>query len=235
MAMFLRMALGVLALPACAGLAAAFPCAIGDGAASRPEIYALLGGMAAFILCWFFLPHPVKTYVFAHEMTHALWGLAFGARPSRMRVGDDGGSVRLTKTNLLITLAPYFFPFYAFLVALAAFAVWLFVRPLPAPWAWVAAIGFAWAFHAVFTFDSLAQTQPDVAIYGRIFSWTFIFIANAVLVMAFLAAATGRGQLEVAARVADSVAASYAWTFRRAAGLVQWTRSLFACAAPLAP
>ena len=49
-----------------------------------------------------------------------MWGLLFGARPSDVRVSASGGSVRLSKSNLLITLAPYFFPFYTFVVIVVA-------------------------------------------------------------------------------------------------------------------
>jgi hypothetical protein len=78
---------------------------------------------------WFFLPHPVKTYVVAHELTHALWGLLCGARVSHLRVSEGGGSVRLSKSNIVITLAPYFFPLYTILVILLRFAVGYFVHP----------------------------------------------------------------------------------------------------------
>ena len=135
MANFLRLLLGILLLPTCWGLTRTLADAIlaangGDGGVSA-ETVALLGGIAAFGLCWAALSHPVRAYVLGHELTHALWGLAFGARPSDLRVAASGGSVRLTKTNLLITLAPYFFPFYTFVVIVSALLTWAFVRPLP--------------------------------------------------------------------------------------------------------
>ena len=120
MANFLRLLLGLTLLPMCWGVSRAFfdsiVIAAGTTGWMGPEALSLLGGIAAFALAWFALSHPVRMYVLGHELTHALWGLLFGARPSDVRVSASGGSVKLTKSNMLITLAPYFFPFYTFIV-----------------------------------------------------------------------------------------------------------------------
>jgi len=194
MANFLRMLLGVALLPMCWGVGRAFcdsvMVAAGESGGITAESIALLGGMLAFALCWMSVPHPVKTYVLGHELTHAIWGLLFGALPSRLRVSESGGSVSLTKSNMLITLAPYFFPFYTFVVVVAAIVTYAFIRPLPWLPLWMFMVGFTWAFHVLFTIETLAQRQPDVKLYGRIFSWVFIFLANVALVLVFLAAVT---------------------------------------------
>lgn len=194
MAGFLRLLLGLALLPGCWGVARAFVDAIilaaGADGAFRSETIALLGGIAAFALCWTALSHPVRTYVLGHELTHALWGLLFGARPSDVRVSATGGSVRLTKSNVLITLAPYFFPFYTFVVIVGALITYAFLRPLPFLPLWMFLIGFTWAFHVLFTLETLSERQPDVKLYGRIFSWTLIFIANLAIVLLWLVMTT---------------------------------------------
>ena len=194
MANFLRMILGVLLLPMCWGVVRAFCDSVmasaGESGGITAESIALVGGMAAFALCWMAVSHPVKTYVLGHELTHAIWGLLFGALPSKLRVSASGGSVNLTKSNMLITLAPYFFPFYTFLVIVVALITSAFIRPLPCLPLWMFAVGFTWAFHALFTLETLAQRQPDVKLYGRIFSWVFIFLANVALILLFLASTT---------------------------------------------
>ena len=194
MANFLRMILGVVLLPMCWGVVRTFcdsvMAAAGESGGITAESIALVGGMAAFALCWMAVSHPVKTYVLGHELTHALWGLLFGAMPSKLRVSSGGGSVNLTKSNMLITLAPYFFPFYTFLVIVVALITSAFIRPLPCLPLWMFAVGFTWAFHALFTLETLAQRQPDVKLYGRIFSWVFIFLANVALILLFLASTT---------------------------------------------
>lgn len=194
MANFLRMLVGIVLLPlcwaCCRSLVDGLVVAAGGDKMFSVESCSLLGGMAAFVLCWTTLSHPVRTYVLGHELTHALWGLLFGARPSDVRVSESGGSVRLTKSNVVITLAPYFFPFYTFLVIVAALITYAFLRPLPCLPLWLFAIGFTWAFHVLFTLETLSQRQPDVKLYGRIFSWVVILIVNVALVLIWLASMT---------------------------------------------
>lgn len=234
MANFLRLLAGVLLLPACWGMGRAFFDSVlvaGGATGFSPEAVALLGGMAAFILCWMALSHPVRTYVLGHELTHAMWGLMFGAVPSRLRVGESGGSVNLTKSNMLITLAPYFFPFYTFVVVVAALVTYAFVRPLPWLPLWMFMVGFTWAFHVLFTVETLTQRQPDVRLYGRVFSWVFIFMANVLLVLVWLASTTPLGFAEAGMSVAHHVAAAYCAVAGAAASAFGWLRSLAAGAA----
>lgn len=212
MANFLRLLTGIALLPACWGIARALFDAVvvaaGESGLSA-EALSLLGGIAAFAFAWMALSHPVKAYVLGHELTHALWGLLFGARPSDLRVGEGGGSVRLTKSNMLITLAPYFFPFYTFVVIVCALVTFAFLRPLPCLPLWMFLIGFTWAFHVLFTLETLGQRQPDVKLYGRIFSWTFIFVVNVLIVLVWLAAATPVTFQAVGGFIASRVISAY--------------------------
>ena len=191
---FLRLLTGVCLLPACYAAALvlwdSIILAAGAVGGFTVEAMSLLGGILAFTFCWMALSHPVKTYVLGHELTHAIWAVMFGAKASDVRVGEKGGSVRLTKTNVFITLAPYFFPFYTFIVIIAALITYAFIRPLPCLALWMFLVGFTWAFHALFTVETLMQRQPDVKTYGRLFSWTFIFIANIIIILLWLLATT---------------------------------------------
>lgn len=197
MTSFLRLLLGLALLPACWAvtfvLADAILIATNSTAGCGVEAISFMSGFAVFTLAWFFLPRPVRAYVLAHELTHALWGLFFFARVSDVRVSLKGGSVKLSKTNLLITLAPYFFPFYTFLTVLAALGVYALARPLPGLPFWLFAVGLTWAFHIFFTLETLTHRQPDVMEYGRVFSWTFIFLVNILVILSALAAVTPLG------------------------------------------
>lgn len=213
MANFARLLIGLLLIPMCWAfgrtLVEAVLAASGAEGAFNAESVSFLGGIAAFGLCWSTISHPIRTYVFGHELTHALWGLLFGARPSDVRVSESGGSVKLTKSNFIITLAPYFFPFYTFLVIVAALVTYAFLRPLPFLPLWMFLIGFTWAFHILFTLQTLTQRQPDVKLYGRIFSWTFIIIANIALMLTFLAVVTRLGFVQLGWSLAGNVASVY--------------------------
>ena len=214
---FLRLLLGLAMIPACWGVSrAAIDSLIAltgaDGWLS-PEAIAFCGGLAAFVLCWMTVSHPVRTYVLGHELTHALWGLAFGARPSNLRVGESGGSVRLTKSNMLITLAPYFFPFYTFVVIVVALITAAFLRPLPCLPLWLFLVGFTWSFHVLFTLETLTARQPDVKLYGRVFSWVFIFLVNVAIVLVWLATMTPLAFAELGELLVSRVVAAYVGVF----------------------
>ncbi len=227
---FSRLLLGVALLPLAWGATRALVDGIVRSAAAAvagPETFALLGGVVAFVFCWLVLPRPMKTYVAGHELTHALWGLLFGAAPTRLRVSAAGGSVHLSKTNVLITLAPYFFPFYTFVVAVAALIVFAFVRPLPFLPLWMFLVGFTWAFHALFTFETLAQRQPDVTTYGRVFSWTFIYLANLLTILVWLAAMTPLTFAEAGAALVSRAAGAYAATGAALVSTIRFLSGLF--------
>ncbi len=193
-----------------------------------PGVVPLLLGMVAFLLLLAAAPAPVRMYVLGHELTHALWGLAFGARVSRLRVGLRGGSVSLTKSNVLITLAPYFFPFWTALVVALALAVRAAMHfccpgaPLPAPWAWMFAIGFTWSLHLLFTLRSLMQRQPDVEEYGRVFSWTLILALNLAVAILWMVCTTPVSPKAVGRRAASNAADAYAAVWRLSARMASF-------------
>lgn len=155
-----------------------------------PELLAVFAGLVVHLVVWIAFPAPVRLYVLGHELTHAVWGLLFGARVSNLRVGLKGGSVTLTKSNVWITLAPYFFPFYTILVVVAALVVRAFASPLPGACAWLFAVGYTWCFHCCFTIRSLSQNQPDAQEYGYAFSYVFIWIFNVLGVAAWIVCTT---------------------------------------------
>ncbi len=227
-AKLLRMSLGLMLLPACFAFAKAFYLVLMQSGGALSEMLFLLGGIAAFLLCWFFLPRPVRIYVLGHELTHALSGMLFGAKASKLKVTDKGGSVNLTKTNFIITLAPYFFPFYTFAVGVAALIVLIFARPLPLIPLWAGLVGFTWAFHILFTLESLSQRQPDIATYGRILSWTSIFLVNVLIVLLWFAAVSSVSLSFVWSTLWGALADSYVWSAKAIAALCR----LFYCDSP---
>ena len=229
-ASFLRMLFGIVMLPFCWALSLALfdSIVVAAGAAGgfTVELISLLAGMAAFSLCWMAVAHPVRAYILGHELTHALWGLLFGARPSRLRVGKDSGSVNLTKSNVFITLAPYFFPFYTFLVIVAALIVSIFCRPLPFLPLWLFMVGFTWAFHVLFTFETLTQRQPDIHLYGRIFSWVFIYAVNLTIILVWLSLTTSLKFTEMAGMILERSFGAYAGVGEGVCSIASYVRGL---------
>jgi hypothetical protein len=183
---FLKMLLGMVLLPACWAISVAtYKLYQLSGDAGLPDgfgAWALPAGFVIWVVLYFLLPRPTRTYVLGHELTHAMWGLMMGGRVGKIKIGKTGGHVELSRTNFLITLAPYFFPFYTFLVIGAYYlaGIWLEVEPYRA-W-WLAAVGFSWAFHITFTLHMLSEHQPDVREHGRIFSYVLIYLMNVLVI-----------------------------------------------------
>jgi len=178
-----RLAVGVLLLPVCfAATRAAFFLvrSIQPSSASimPPPAWALAGGFLAWLLLYFTLPRPLRSYVLAHELTHALWGSMMGAKVSDMKVSNQRGSVTLSKTNFLVALAPYFFPLYTVVVIVAYYMLSVFFAVESYHIYWLALIGLSWGFHFTFTVSTLAQHQTDIRQYGHLFSYAVIYLLN---------------------------------------------------------
>ena len=175
---WVKLFVGLLLLPVCAGAASALWRVLrASGDADRIWV-GLLAGAACWLVIFLLLPKPMWIYVFGHELTHALWAWLFGGQVKKMKVSSSGGHVVVSKTNFFITLAPYFFPFYAALV-IAVFAIGhLF-------WDWCGYlvwfhlfVGAAYAFHVTLTWQVLKTRQSDITSQGWLFSAVIIFLGN---------------------------------------------------------
>ena len=56
----------------------------------RPAI-ALAIGFFLWVSLYITMPRPIRTYVLAHELTHALWAWLMGAHVSGMSLSKKGG------------------------------------------------------------------------------------------------------------------------------------------------
>ncbi len=216
---------GIALLPLCVGATTALleciNAANGPETFTAPESIALFGGYITWLILWFVLPRPARSYVLAHELTHAVCALLFGAEVEDIRVSDTGGSVSLSKSNLWITLSPYFFPFYTFVVIALYLSVSLFQQPVPWKPLWFFLVGFTWSFHACFTLNSLLTHQPDVQVYGRIFSYALIYVLNLLMVALWLIATTPVTARTLGGTFLDHTRATYALVLEQGAALLR--------------
>lgn len=151
-----------------------------------------VAGMAAWTAVFLLLPKPMWIYVFGHELTHAVWTWACGGKVKRLKATSEGGHVLTTKSNFIIALAPYFFPFYAALVVLVFVLgdlVWHW-RVSYLPW-FHFVLGAAYAFHVTLTFEILKTRQTDITSQGYFFSATVIFLGNALVLILGVPLLTG--------------------------------------------
>ncbi len=181
----LRLLIGIMLIPVCfitTRTAIALIKAVQPDSVSAipPAAWAFVIGYIFWLFLYFTAPRPVRTYVLAHELTHALWGLFRGAEIHRMKVSKNGGSVTLSKTDFLITLAPYFFPLYAVLVVVIYYLLSIFWNMDKYYLYWLGLVGFTWGFHFTFTISSLLQRQSDIQQYGHLFSYVIIYLFNII-------------------------------------------------------
>ncbi len=212
----LRFCIGILLIPCGIALTRTVIAIIGASAVSSlaggawPFLAVASGLMAAVLMFWA-LPVPLRLYVLAHELTHALWGALMGARISGLRVSGSGGYVKLSQSNWFIALAPYFFPLYALIVALAYYILLVFFDLRPYVLVWLGLVGITWGFHCVFTIYALAQDQKDVRDYGRVFSFGIIYLMNMLGICLVLLIVAPLTLPDLIRRMADDQA--FVWSF----------------------
>lgn len=124
---------------------------------------------------------PMRTYVFGHELSHALAGILSGAKIKKFKVGKNSGSVVLNKDNIWITLAPYFFPIYTFIIIVIYLLMGWFINIRELYSYFLFFIGVSIAFHIALTVYILKIEQPDIKVYGKFFSYTMIFAINIIV------------------------------------------------------
>jgi hypothetical protein len=182
-----RYTLGVLLLPLCYGMAVGF-WAILRPFRSVPEgsFYFMAGIFSYLAFQWVFF-RPIRTYVFGHELSHALAAWMSGAKVKHFHVSKKGGSVTVTKSNFFVALAPYMLPLYALLFMAAYFILSYFYPILKNYWRlflWL--LGGTMGFHMALTAYALKMDQPDLKATGKFLSAVIIYIGNTVAIVFLL-------------------------------------------------
>ena len=180
-----KILLGTALVPFCLGFTWQLAATIINVRYKIATPYYFFAGILTYLIIHFLLKKPILTYVVGHEITHALFAMFFGGSVQSFHAGRRGGRVTISKSNFIITLAPYFFPLYTFIslilywiagVANArseAFDVLIFLS------------GATFAFHLVLTFLFLRTDQADIREHGAVFSYPLIYLFN-ILFTAFL-------------------------------------------------
>jgi hypothetical protein len=172
----------------------------------NPLLY-LTAGMILFAVMFAAVPRGIfmLPYIFGHEVTHALCVKLFGGNvANRFHVSLEGGHVLTDRVNTWIVLSPYFFPIYAVLVGTLYGVLLLSGKLLDTishssvqrsslyesiihfQWLFLLLIGFALAFHLIFTFLLVTRSQPDLHYGGTFFSLMMIYMINLLLVTVLL-------------------------------------------------
>lgn len=148
--------------------------------------YYFFGGFLSYLVFQLIFFKPIRTYIFGHELTHALWSLLFGGRVKDFTVKATSGKVVLTKTNFLINLAPYFFPLYTFIVVIIYTVLQVFDLDHKYFIYIIFALGFTFSFHVALLIYAFSLGQSDVKKTGRVFSLTLVALFNIIVAVLIL-------------------------------------------------
>jgi hypothetical protein len=147
-----------------------------------------LYGIGAYAFMHLIIFKPVYLYVLGHELMHVLATWLCAGKIRSFHISSKGGSVKASKSNFFIALAPYFFPTYT-IVAAIIFGLISVIRDMSSYInIFIFVLGFTLAFHFVMTVEMLKKKQPDVVKTGYIFSGNLIFLINIVILSLILAA-----------------------------------------------
>jgi hypothetical protein len=159
---------------------------------SREEGWIALGGSATYMIAHFIIRKPERLYLWAHEFSHLIAAKLFLRKVHSFHITSrDGGKVVLDRTNVLIDLAPYIFPLYCIVAALAAV---LFRSASPwVPDVYMALGSFLFTMHLFFSTEGFIKGQPDVKRSGRIFSVAVVLLCLLAWIPVLLAPGTAAG------------------------------------------
>jgi hypothetical protein len=174
----IKVLVGVALIPACIGLSVgSYELYISNAKILREQFW-FFAGLLSYILIYSVFQNPIKTYVIGHELSHAVWTWLFRGKVMGLRAGASGGSVIVSKSNVFISLAPYFFPFYTAL-SIASYLVLRSFWPVEQFYeAYRFILGFTWSFHLLLTIYAIMKGQDDLKENGTFFSLIFIYCAN---------------------------------------------------------
>src|SRR5512143_190265 len=177
---FAKIVLGLALVPVCLGFTRQLAATVFSVAYKPDAPYVFLAGGLAYLVVHLLFKKPIFTYVIGHELTHALFAMLFGGSVKSLQAGERGGRVTVTKSNFVITLAPYFFPLYT-VIAMACYGA---ARAWGAGAAATNTIifisGAAFSFHLALTFMFLLADQTDIIEQGAVFSYPLIYLFNVV-------------------------------------------------------
>ncbi|MCK4994589.1 MAG: hypothetical protein KAS13_06055 [Candidatus Omnitrophica bacterium] len=183
----LKIVIGILLLPVCAAGSMAFYNLLITLKGVDQTGLLFLSGAAVYAVLYFSALKFNFLYVLGHETTHAVFALLCGGKIKSFRVSSKGGSVSTTKSNVVISLGPYFLPIYTIFFSIVFFICGRFINvTYDYMGAFIFLLGFSMAFHFLMTFDSLRVEQPDLVDNGYLFSLTLIYLVNLTILAMLL-------------------------------------------------
>ncbi|HSB35095.1 MAG TPA: hypothetical protein VLG39_11610 [Nitrospirota bacterium] len=176
----MKILLGLVLVPVCLGFTRQLGTTVFSVAYKADAPYVFLAGGLVYLTVHLLFRKPIFTYVIGHELTHALFAMLFGGSVKSLSAGERGGRVTVTKSNFMITLAPYFFPLYTAIAMACYGAATAWGAGATATNMIIFVSGAAFSFHLVLTSTFLLADQTDIIEQGAAFSYPLIYLFNVV-------------------------------------------------------
>ncbi len=169
----------------------------------------LFYGVGIYLLLHIFLHHPIKAYLFAHDLMSNAWARITGHKLTTVKSGKDAGLAVVKDGGMLVRLVPYCLPLYALLFMGIWFGLAYFWPGInKCQWFFCMGTGFLYAFHVLMTLHFMNVGQPDMKAEGHCFSLAVIIAINLEVFAAIFAMHARRAtwmmyQKEVWSRLQD--------------------------------
>ncbi len=121
--------------------------------------------LASSILSALYIKRNSFFLTFEHELTHLIFSLLTLSKVKAFYSGEGRGFVKITRSNFLVSLAPYFFPTLSFFLL----PLKLLIKPSLA-WLFSALLGASFGYHIASNFKEINPSQPDLRQHGILFS-----------------------------------------------------------------
>lgn len=145
-----------------------------------------LCGIAAFALVNLFSKGRPFLYVFAHEVSHAIASFLTGSKVHSIYVSGSGGTTKTEKSNLLILLFPYVFPFFSVSVLSFYWALdWAGDVYALKPYFYFL-MGFTLTHHLFLTCYFIFKGQSDIRKAEPVLALGLVVFLNAVVLAAIV-------------------------------------------------
>ncbi|WP_411825969.1 hypothetical protein [Luteolibacter sp. AS25] len=130
-------------------------------------------------------------YVFGHELTHAAFVKCFGGKILEMKWGAEGGYVTTDKSNWVISLSPYFVPFWTLMsVVVHVLTGFFFEYSATMNLFFYGVVGATWTFHLAWTLWMIPKDQPDLQDNGTFLSLVLIYFGNLLVLITLVCLAS---------------------------------------------
>lgn len=171
---------GILLLPLCIGFTWQLAATLITITYKAEAPYFFIAGCLTYFVFHLLFKKPILTYVVGHELTHAVFAVLFGGSVKSFQASDRGGRVTISKSNFIITLAPYFFPLYTFFALICYWIARISEANSVTINVLVFISGATFMFHVILTFIFLQEDQADIREHGHVFSYPLIYLFNTI-------------------------------------------------------